>query len=143
MRVGLLKPVSTAGLCFLFVVIITVSYPAGAQSHSDEQAAEYRRISASQAFLMMTQTPAVIVLDVRTRDEFITRRIDGAILIPHNQISQRAEQELPDKNSMILIYCQGGVRSEQAARTLINLGYTNIFDFGGINDWWYSTVSGR
>ena len=71
------------------------------------------------------------------------QRLEGAILIPDYEIRIRAEKELPDKNAIILIYCRSGRRSELAAVELVNLGYTNVYDFGGIIDWPYETVSGE
>jgi len=102
----------------------------------------YRKISASEAREMMETTDNFILLDVRTEEEFEEIRLEGAVLIPDYEISERAEVELPDKNALILIYCRRGRRSEIAARELVEMGYTNVYDFGGINDWPYETVSG-
>jgi len=102
----------------------------------------YRKISASEAREMMETTAGFILLDVRTDEEFEEIRLNGAVLIPDYEILERAEAELPDKNALILIYCRRGRRSEIAARELAEMGYTNVYDFGGINDWPYETVSG-
>ena len=90
---------------------------------------------------MMTDGEAFILLDVRTEAEFKAKRIEGAVLIPDYEMKQRAAAELPGKNARILIYCRSGRRSAQAAKDLIKIGYTNVFDFGGINDWPYETIS--
>ena len=90
----------------------------------------------------MTETDNFILLDVRTEAEFRERRIEGAILIPYNEIRSRAESELPDKNAVILIYCRSGRRSALAAADMAALGFTNIYDFGGIIDWSYESISG-
>ena len=95
----------------------------------------YRRISAREAHEMMHEGKAFILLDVRTGEEFQESRIPGAINIPDFEIGNRAESELPDKNALILVYCRSGRRSEGAARELVALGYTNVYDFGGIVDW--------
>jgi rhodanese-related sulfurtransferase len=89
---------------------------------------------------MMTKNKSYILLDVRTEEEFKERHIKGAVLIPDFQIKQRAETELTDKNALILIYCRSGRRSANSARRLIEMGYTNVYDFGGIIDWPYDTV---
>ena len=123
------------------LIFLPACFRALAQTNEPEDG--YRRISASEAFDMMMEFPQAIILDVRTEGEFRARRIDGSILIPHNEIASRAAGELPDKNALILVYCQSGARSEQAARTLLGLAYTNVFDFGGINNWRFSTVSGN
>ena len=102
----------------------------------------WRTISAAEAYKMMEESDNYILLDVRTEDEFAERRIDGAILIPDFELSERAEAELPDKDETILVYCRSGRRSAGAAETLAKLGYTNVYDFGGIIDWPYETVSG-
>jgi len=103
--------------------------------------AVYQRISAEDAYRMMQEIDEYILLDTRTDWEFAEVRIDGAILIPEHEIGDRAAAELPDKHVAILIYCRSGRRSEIAARELVAMGYTNVYDFGGIVDWPYATVS--
>jgi len=103
---------------------------------------EYRRITAEDARRMMEEAEDFILLDVRTEEEYKQQRIDGAVLIPDYEIADRAEAELPDKSALILIYCRSGRRSADSARELIGMGYTNVYDFGGIIDWPYETVSG-
>ena len=100
----------------------------------------YRRISAEDAHQMMQEADEYILLDVRREDEFVTEHIEGAILIPYDEIENRAADELPDKNALILIYCRSGRRSEIAAIELVSMGYTNVYDFGGILDWLFDTV---
>ena len=95
----------------------------------------YRRISAKEAHEIMKEGKAFILLDVRTEEEYQESRIPGSILIPDFEIISRAESELPDKNALILVYCRSGRRSESAANELVAMGYTNVFDFGGIIDW--------
>ena len=105
--------------------------------------AEYRRISAADAYEMMSKSKDFIILDARSQEEFNERRIEGATLIPDREVRNRAEKELPDKNKMIFVYCRSGGRSEIASRELVRLGYTKVYDFGGILNWPYETVSGR
>ncbi|MCL2547162.1 MAG: rhodanese-like domain-containing protein [Oscillospiraceae bacterium] len=99
-------------------------------------------ISGTEAREIMATSDNYIVLDVRTHAEFEERRIDGAILIPYDEIKSRAETELPDKNAVILLYCRSGRRSAVAASELVALGYTDVYDFGGILDWVYETIGG-
>lgn len=101
----------------------------------------YQKISAEQAKNMMDEGKTYILLDVRTDEEYKEKRIDGAILIPDYEIKDRVETELPDKDALILIYCRSGRRSANATNQLIDMGYTNVYDFGGINDWTYDTIS--
>ena len=102
----------------------------------------YRKITASEAREIMEATKDFILLDVRTEEEFKEKRIEGAILIPDYEISARAESELPNKDALILVYCLRGRRSANVAHELVGMGYTNVYDFGGIQDWPYETVSG-
>ena len=96
---------------------------------------EYHRITPERAFEMM-KAPHVL-LDVRTEEEHALNRIPNSLGISDIEIMQRAEAELPDKDALILIYSRGGRRSTLAAYDLIEMGYTNVFDFGGIIDWPY------
>jgi len=105
------------------------------------QAVKYQKITYEEAKQIMNDGEAFILIDVRTEEEFKTNRIEGAVLIPNYEIKERASVELPDKDARILIYCRSGRRSAQAAKDLINMDYTNVFDFGGIIDWPYGTVS--
>ena len=109
----------------------------------EEPAPVYQKITGEQAKKMMEENESYILLDVRTDDEFKNNRIDGAVLIPDYEIEYRAELELPDKDMLILIYCRTGRRSANVAHELLEMGYTRVYDFGGITtDWEYDTVSG-
>ena len=100
---------------------------------SDAQTSEYRRISAVKAQEMMSED--VIILDVRTQAEFNEGHIPNAILLPYNDIIDKAKTILPDMDQIILVYCRSGRRSELAAKDLIDMGFTSVYDFGGIIDW--------
>ena len=103
---------------------------------------DYRKISAEEAKLIIDGDEPYILLDVRTEGEYSELRIDGAVLIPHSEIKLRASDELPDKDVTILVYCRSGARSAAASETLAKMGYRHVYDFGGIIDWPYGTVSG-
>lgn len=96
-------------------------------------------ITSEEAKEIMDSQEGYIILDVRAQEEYEEGHIPGAIVIPHTEIEDRAEEELPDKGQLILIYCRSGRRSKIAAETLAELGYTNIREFGGILDWPYET----
>jgi len=117
--------------------------PAHIAENDGGQAAVYRKINAAEAKQMMDGGGDFILLDVRTDEEFLEKRIAGAVLIPDYEIAERALAELPDKDARILVYCRSGRRSALAAQDLLDLGYTNVYDFGGIIDWPYETVSGE
>ena len=102
----------------------------------------YRQVNMDEAITMMEEGSGYIILDVRTPEEFAEKHIPGAINIPNETIGTEEIQELPDKDQLILVYCRSGNRSKQASEKLATLGYTNIVEFGGINDWPGKTVSG-
>ena len=106
-----------------------------------EQEASYRQISMDEAITMMETESNYIILDVRTPEEFAEKHIPHAINIPNETIGTAEIPELPDKGQLILVYCRSGNRSKQASEKLVRLGYTNIVEFGGINDWPGETVS--
>lgn len=100
----------------------------------------YEQITPEEAKKIMDTQKAYVIIDARTEAEFAEGHIEGAILIPEYEIEQKAEQEIPDKDTLILVYCRSGRRSKIAAESLINLGYTNVKEFGGIIDWQYDIV---
>lgn len=95
----------------------------------------YTQISMDEAISMMETEKNYIILDVRTLEEFKEKRIPGAICVPNETIGTKDIPSLPDKEQLILVYCRSGNRSKQAAAKLAKMGYTNIYEFGGINDW--------
>lgn len=102
----------------------------------------YRQIGMDEAIELMENESDYIILDVRTEAEFSEKRIPGAINVPNESIGADEIAELPDKGQLILVYCRSGNRSKQASEKLVKLGYTNIVEFGGINDWPGETISG-
>jgi len=102
----------------------------------------YQKISPQEAKQMMDSGVPYVLVDVRTAGEYAEKRIVGAILIPNDEISARAASELPDKDARIFVYCRSGNRSASAATTLATMGYTNVYDIGGITNWPYATTSG-
>ena len=95
----------------------------------------YEQISMEDAKVIMDEEKGYIILDVRTPDEFAEKHIPNAINIPNETIGTEEIAELPDKDQQILVYCRSGNRSKQAAEKLVQLGYTNVVEIGGINDW--------
>ncbi len=94
-------------------------------------------ITAEEAKEIMDSEEGYIILDVRTQEEYDDGHIPGAIVISHEEIAEKAEKVLTDKNQLILVYCRSGRRSKIAAEALVKLGYTNILEFGGIIGWPY------
>ena len=101
----------------------------------------YEQITPAEAKEIMESEEGYVILDVRTPKEFAEGHIEGAILIPDYEIAEKAEKVLTNKDQLILVYCRSGRRSKNAANELAALGYTNIKEFGGINDWKYGTVT--
>lgn len=104
-------------------------------------AVEYKKISAADAKARMDSGDTIIILDVRTQEEYDAGHIPGAILVPNETIVDKQPKLLPDLDAEILVYCRSGNRSAQAAKKLIAIGYTNVVDFGGIIDWPYDVVT--
>ena len=102
----------------------------------------YQQIGMSEAVERMAQESGYILLDVRTAEEFRDKHIPGAINIPNESIGTVEIPELPDKEQRIFVYCRSGNRSKQASEKLAQLGYTNVVEFGGINDWPGEVVTG-
>lgn len=99
----------------------------------------YKKISQNEAKKIMDTEKDITILDVRTKEEYDEKHIKNAVLLPNEEIENTASKELPDKNRLILVYCRSGNRSRQAAEKLVKSGYTNVYDFGGINTWQYDT----
>ena len=120
-------------LFFLAVMLLT----ACGQDKENDQGAVYVNITAEEAKQIMDTEEGYIILDVRTQEEYDQGHIPGAIVISHEEIAEKAEDVLTDKDQLILVYCRSGRRSKIAAEALVELGYTNIKEFGGIIDWPY------
>lgn len=103
----------------------------------------YMNITPEEAKKRIDSGEKIILLDVRTQEEYEEKRIPGSILIPVEVIEKEAPSKLTDKSAVIFVYCRSGNRSIVAAEELTKLGYTGIYNLGGINDWPYGTVSGR
>ena len=108
-----------------------------------EDAPAYRQVSSDEAAAMMASESDYLILDVRTREEYEQGHIPGAVCVPNESIGSGELSALPRKDQLILVYCRSGNRSKQASEKLVKLGYTNIVEFGGINDWTGETVSGE
>ncbi len=127
-------------LLLVLAGILAISAVCFAQSPANAEG--YQKITPQQAKARMTE-PGVIVLDVRMQQEYDAGHIANAVLLPLPLIEAgdaEVARVLPDKDAEILVYCRSGRRSAIAANALINMGYTNVLDFGGINDWPYEVV---
>lgn len=122
------------------MLLLTAVLLTGCSTEKGEKdVAGYEMITARQAKAIMDTQTGYVILDTRTEEEYETGHIPGAIVISHEEIKEKAESVLPDKDQLILVYCRSGRRSKLAAQDLVDLGYTNVKEFGGIIDWPYET----
>lgn len=101
---------------------------------------QYISVSPEKAKKMMDESENYIILDVRSEEEYNDFHIKDAILLPDYDVRKRAKDILIDKAQKIFVYCRSGVRSKLAAKTLEEMGYTNVIEFGGIVKWPYEIV---
>ena len=121
----------------LFLLLAVMLLTACGQTKENDREAAYMNITAEEAKAIMDNEEGYVILDARTQEEYDQGHIPGAIVISHEEIMEKAENVLTDKDQLILVYCRSGRRSKIAAEALVELGYTNITEFGGINDWPY------
>ena len=103
----------------------------------------YTQISQDGAKEMMAKDDGHVIVDVRREDEYAEGHIPGAILIPNESIDVEPPAELPDFDQIILVYCRSGRRSKEAAQKLADMGYSQVYEFGGIIDWTGDIVTGQ
>jgi phage shock protein E len=104
---------------------------------------KYMKLAPAIAKASLDNDSSIILLDVRTEEEYNELHIPGSILIPVTELEERAPDELPDKEAVIFIYCRSGNRSRTAAYQLIEMGYTQVYDIGGIIDWPFEVSSNK
>ena len=121
----------------VFLLLVVMLLTACGQDTENDQGAVYMNITVEEAKQIMDTEEGYIILDARTQEEYDEGHIPAAIVISHEEITEKAEEMLTDKNQLILVYCRSGRRSKIAAEALVELGYTNIKEFGGIIDWSY------
>ncbi len=122
----------------VLVLVAAIIIPACAQD-----TAPYRSIKPDAAVKLLAENPAALLVDVRTPEENRTLRIPGGVLLPDYDITARAEQVLPDKDAPIILYCRSGNRSRNASWRLRQMGYTRVYDLGGIQSWPFATERGQ
>ncbi|MDD4503043.1 MAG: rhodanese-like domain-containing protein [Clostridiaceae bacterium] len=123
------------------ILILTIILAGCASTQGENVKNTYENISAKEAKEIMDEKNGYIILDVRTEAEYDQGHIPNAVLLPNETIGTEEIDILPDKDQLILVYCRSGNRSKQAAAKLVNLGYTNVYEFGGIIDWPYDIVA--
>ena len=126
-------------LCAVFVLASCAEASKAPESEAEVKQS-YINITAEEAKEFMDSDAEYVIVDARTAEEFAEGHIPEAILIPYDEVAEKAESLLTDKNQTILVYCRSGRRSKLAAEELLKLGYTDIREFGGIIDWKYDIV---
>lgn len=135
-----MKQKTVVVLLLMMILIITLA-GCSSENTSTDPDNSYQKISSEEAKKMMDEDSSIIILDVRTPEEFKSGHIQGAVNIAQTEIAVIIKTAIPDKSATILVYCQSGNRSALASKELIELGYLNIYDFGGINDWKYDVIT--
>ena len=118
-----------------FLLIILVIFMLTACNKTTEETLGYTQISQAEAKEMMAKDDGHVIVDVRREDEYNAGHIPGAIRVTNEEIGDTMPAELPDPDQIILVYCRSGRRSKEASEKLAKLGYTNVYEFGGIIDW--------
>ena len=122
-------------LCCLLLALLLLPGCRAAKEAESAPAPGYRSVSQTEAMEMMAREADYVIPDVRTREEFAERRIEGAVCVPNETITGEPIPQLPDKDQLIFVYCRSGNRSRQASEKLAAMGYTDIVEIGGINTW--------
>lgn len=119
----------------ILMSLLTACVSNGNRSGETQKPNTVHKISTETAREMMERSDGHIIVDVRRQDEYDEGHIPGAVCIPNESIGNEKPEALPDLDQIILVHCRSGVRSAQAAQKLVDLGYTNVYDFGGILSW--------
>jgi rhodanese-related sulfurtransferase len=124
-------------ILLLLVILLALG---GCGKASEENTAGYQQITAEEAKQMIDEMDDELILDVREQDEYDEKHISDAVLFPVGMIdAETAEGIIPEKDTPVLVYCRSGNRSKTASQKLAELGYKEVYEFGGIKDWPYET----
>ena len=123
------------------ILLLTIALLLGGCGAEEQKvSAGYQQITAEEAKKMIDELDDEIILDVREQDEYDEKHIRDAVLLPVGMIDEdSAEGIIPEKDTVVLVYCRSGNRSKTASAALAELGYTQVYEFGGIRDWPYET----
>ena len=125
-----------AWILLLFLIVSLAG--CGSREEDTMNTVSYQQITAEEAKSMMDEQPDAVILDVREQDEYDAGYIPGAVLLPVGTINEEtAASAIPEKDTVVLVYCRSGNRSKTASQALADLGYSRVYEFGGIRDWPY------
>lgn len=119
------------------VIIFLLIVGCGKSTMETMNEMKWTKITTEDAKEIIDKEEDIIILDVRSESEYKEGHITDSILIPVDKLEDKAENILKEKDQKVLIYCRSGNRSAKAADILSKMGYTNVYDFGGINNWTY------
>ena len=123
---------------FLTMMLITaVVIVLSACGSSSDSSAAYTQLSQDEAISMMEENSDYVILDVRPQEEYNEGHIPDAICVPNETIGDKRPEELKDLDQMLFVYCRSGRRSKEASQKLADIGYTKVYEFGGIKTWPY------
>ena len=117
------------------LILAVVMLLSGCALTNSSPSASYTQITQEEAKEMMKKDDGHIIIDVRRQDEYDEGHIPGAVLISNESITDKQPEELPELDQIILVYCRSGRRSKEASQKLADIGYTHVYEFGGINTW--------
>lgn len=123
-------------------MILSLIFISGCGKENENKNISYKTITSEEAFKMMENNSDILILDVRSKEEYDTGHIENSLNVPVNEIGNRFKEEVTiDLDKTILVYCRSGARAKQASELLVDLGYKNVIDFGGILNWNYGLVT--
>lgn len=134
-----MKKIVLISMLIVTLLLISCSGKDTNNTNRDEESGVIM-ITPEEAKEQLDKNSEIILVDVRTKSEYKGEHIEGAILLPLDDISEKASEVIPDQEKTYYVYCRSGNRSATAAQLLVDLGYKNIYDLGGISDWPYDTV---
>lgn len=124
-------------LAVSFIIFFLLGCAKQTAKTDGDKSGGYQKITPAVVKERLDKGEKLIIVDVRTKEEYDSGHIAKSLLIPYDEIETRASALLPNKNAAIIVYCRSGRRSEIAAKSLVKLGYTNVADMGAISDWAY------
>lgn len=121
----------------ILIIITIILFVTGCSNNSLNNT--YITISGDDAYRMMN-TKEVIIIDVRSKEEYVSGHLENSINIPHVVIQDEIQNSVNDLNKTIILYCRSGARATTAANILVDLGYKNVYTFGGLDNWNYELI---
>ncbi len=97
-------------------------------------------LNQDQAYTELSQDKSIKLIDVRTRLEFADGHIPHSVNIPLDTLESRLAKSLPDKDAKNFVVCYSGSRTKQAEAYMVKVGYTHVFNIGGVSSWKHELV---